>query len=266
MEVAMRFAAWTAVLSAHLAHAQGVASVSVNWTSVQRPLISVVAFQTVVNPVTTRESPYHDAVYEKIAALGAPFQRYVPWLPYPRLGIAELEQPSHDGLCGFVNSGGAGNIWSTTLDCGAQGAGTIDGVTFANYGLPTGFCDKLEASPSCSRDVSDIVAAACVGKSACTLVSNDETFGPAPCSGSRLAVEVTCSIKSVTTFTYWNFDLLDEGMIDFLTAANSSGRTAIPNFRCARVCARVCIECSSCNFLSPPFPLLAGFLPSQHHS
>ena len=166
-----------------------------------------------------------------IAALGAPFQRYVPWLPYPRLGIAELERPSHAGLCGFVNSAGAGNVWSTTLDCGAQGAGLIDGVTFASYGLPTGFCDNLTASPSCNRDVSSLVSAACVGKASCTLVSNDETFGPSPCNNSRLAVEVTCSIKSVTTFTYWDFKLLDEGMLDFLTAANSTGRTAIPNFR-----------------------------------
>ena len=77
----------------------------------------------VVNPVTQRESPYHDQVYQKIADLQAPFQRYVPWLPYPRLGVAELEPPSNGTMCGFVNSGGAGNIWSTTLDCGAQSAG-----------------------------------------------------------------------------------------------------------------------------------------------
>ena len=52
-------------------------TIVVNWTSVIRPLQTVAGFQTVVNPVTARESPYHDAVYEKIAALGAPYQRYV---------------------------------------------------------------------------------------------------------------------------------------------------------------------------------------------
>ena len=84
------------------------ATVQVSWSSVVRPLQTTVAFQvsstrgarslpgadttragamtrppaqTVVNPVTCRESPYHDAVYEKIASLGAPYQRYVPWLP-----------------------------------------------------------------------------------------------------------------------------------------------------------------------------------------
>ena len=201
-----------------------------NAASPPSPLLYYAAFQTVVNPVTCRESPYHDQVYEKIASLGAPYQRYVPWLPYPRLGIAELERPSHGGLCGFVNSGGAGNIWSTTLDCGAQGAGVIDGVVFANYGQPTGYCTSLKAAPACSKDVSATVAAACVGKAACTLLSSDATFGAAPCAGSRLAVEVTCSNKSQTTFTYWDFTKPDEGMLDFLQAANSSGRTTIPNF------------------------------------
>jgi hypothetical protein len=133
-------------------------------------------------------------------------------------------------MCGFVNSGGAGNIWSTTLDCGKYGAGTIDSVVFADYGQPTGFCNALKPTATCTKDVSATVAAACVGKASCTLLSDDATFGTSPCGGNRLAVEVTCSDKSVDTFTYWDFEKLDEGMIDFLTAADSSNRTSIPNF------------------------------------
>ena len=216
-------------LSAALAVAQAqTTTVSVSWTSTVKTLNTVAAFQTVVNPVTSRESPYHDAVYDKIATLGAPYQRYVPWLPYPRMGIAELERPSHGGLCGFVNSGGPANLWSTTLDCGARGAGTIDAVVFADYGLPTGYCNNLTASKTCTKDVRAIVEAACVGKASCTLLSSDATFGAAPCSGNRLAVEVTCSNKTIETFTYWDFALLDEGMSDFLRAANCSSRTCIP--------------------------------------
>ena len=145
------------------------------------------------------------------------------------MGIAELEPPSHGGLCGFVNSGGPGNIWSTTLDCGSRGAGTIDSVVFADYGLPKGFCNALQAG-SCTKDVKAAVAAACVGKAACTLLSSDATFGAAPCGGNRLAVEVTCSNKAVSTFTYWNFDIPDQGMQDFLTSGNSDERFTIPNF------------------------------------
>ena len=68
-----------ALALAALAAAQPPATVTVNWTSRLAPLRTVAAFQTVVNPVTTRESPYHDAVYEKISSLGAPFQRYGEW-------------------------------------------------------------------------------------------------------------------------------------------------------------------------------------------
>ncbi len=152
-----------------------------------------------------------------------------PWLPYAKLGIVELEPPSQGGLCGFVNSGGASNIWSTTLDCGSRGAGTIDSIVFADYGQPTGYCNSLTAG-KCTKDVRTAVAAACVGKAACTLLSSDATFGTSPCSSNRLAVEVTCSNKALNKFTYYDFEKADEGMIDFLTAADSSNRTTIPNF------------------------------------
>ena len=206
------------------------ADIIVQWDSIIRPLKTSPAFQTVVNPVTSRESPYHDQVYDKIAKLGAPYQRYVPWLPYPRMGIAELEPPSTGSMCGFVNSGGQGNIWSTTLDCGKYGAGTIDSVVFADYGKATGFCNALKSDSKCTKDVSAAVSSACVGKASCTLLSSDETFGASPCGGNRLAVEVTCSNKAVKTFTYWDFEIPDQGMVDFLTAANSSSRSTIPNF------------------------------------
>ena len=127
-------------------------------------------------------------------------------LPYPRMGIAELERPSHGGLCGFVNSGGPSGIWSTSLDCGGRGAGTIDSVIFADYGLPSGYCNALTSNASCTKDVRSVVTAACVGKAACSLTSNDATFGQAPCDGNRLAVEITCSNKAVATFTYWCVD------------------------------------------------------------
>ena len=217
--------------SAAAATPPGTSSIAVSWGAALRPLRTAAGFQTVVNPVTTRESPYHDAVYAKIAALGAPYQRYVPWLPYPRLGIAALEPPTAAGeLCAFVNSGGPGNLWSASLDCGAQGAGVIDGIVFADYGLSTGFCGALAPAPACTTDVRAAVAALCVGKAACSFLSSDEVLGAAPCAGVRLAVQATCSNKSVTTMTSWDFAKLDEGMLDFLAAADSANRTAIPNF------------------------------------
>lgn len=216
----------------YLVASQPSSVISVDWTATLRALRTTTGFQLVVNPVTTRESPYHDQVYEMISSLGSEYQRYVPWLPYPRLGIAELERPSHGGLCGFVNSGGTApntSIWSTTLDCGKYGAGTIDNVVFADYGQPSGYCNSLKAG-ACTKDVTAVVRAACVGKASCTLLSSDATFGASPCSGNRLAVEVTCSNKAVTTFTSWDFDELDKGMLDFLAAADAANRSSIPNF------------------------------------
>ena len=74
----MRVALWAAAFAGSAA---AQSTIEVSWGSSVRPLQTTVAFQTVVNPVTCRESPYHDAVYDKISSLGAPYQRYVPWLP-----------------------------------------------------------------------------------------------------------------------------------------------------------------------------------------
>ena len=35
----------------------------------------------------------HDRVFQALHELGADYVRYVPWLPYPKLGVAELEPP-----------------------------------------------------------------------------------------------------------------------------------------------------------------------------
>ena len=48
--------------------------VNVDWSTTLHPLKTVAGFQTVVNPLTSRESPIHDAVYASIAALGAEYQ------------------------------------------------------------------------------------------------------------------------------------------------------------------------------------------------
>ena len=35
----------------------------------------------------------HDNAFKSLHDLGADYVRYVPWLPYPKLGVAELEPP-----------------------------------------------------------------------------------------------------------------------------------------------------------------------------
>ncbi|KAA6462179.1 glycosyl hydrolase family 39 [Acidobacteria bacterium AB60] len=41
-----------------------------------------------------RGSPIHDGSFAALKSLGADYVRYVPWLPYPRIAVAELERPT----------------------------------------------------------------------------------------------------------------------------------------------------------------------------
>jgi hypothetical protein len=70
--------------------------ITVNWTAERTPLTTIPTLQVVVNPLLRRGSPIHDAAFANLKALGADYVRYVPWHPYPRLAVAELEMPTSD--------------------------------------------------------------------------------------------------------------------------------------------------------------------------
>ncbi|MGA2382593.1 MAG: glycosyl hydrolase family 39 [Gemmatimonadales bacterium] len=70
--------------------------VKVDWTSIQMVSRTTATLQVVVNPPLRRGSAIHDRVFAELQNLGADYVRYVPWLPYPRLAVAELEPPSGD--------------------------------------------------------------------------------------------------------------------------------------------------------------------------
>jgi len=77
-----------------LAAAQGDAvTVNARWDEVTRVSKTTPTLQVVVNPPLRRGTPIHDRVFQELRDLGAEYVRYVPWLPYPRLGVAELEPP-----------------------------------------------------------------------------------------------------------------------------------------------------------------------------
>jgi hypothetical protein len=48
----------------------------------------------VVNPLLRRGSVIHDRAFTELKSLGADYVRYVPWVPYPRLAVAELDPPT----------------------------------------------------------------------------------------------------------------------------------------------------------------------------
>lgn len=86
-----------AVVSLSVAFASSVAAqkISVTWGNVERVSKTTPTLQVVVNPPLRRGSKIHDRVFADLGKLGADYVRYVPWLPYPKLGVAELEPPAN---------------------------------------------------------------------------------------------------------------------------------------------------------------------------
>lgn len=68
--------------------------ISVDWAHSTRTMHTTPTLQVVVNPMLRRGSPIHDAAFASLRELGADYVRYVPWLPYPRLAVAELTPPT----------------------------------------------------------------------------------------------------------------------------------------------------------------------------
>jgi hypothetical protein len=71
--------------------------IAVNWSAKRTPPLKTAAtLQVVVNPLLRRGASMHDPAFANLKALGADYVRYVPWHPYPRLAVAELEPPTQE--------------------------------------------------------------------------------------------------------------------------------------------------------------------------
>ncbi len=69
------------------------AKLSVRWDTVVRTSQTTPTLQVVVNPLLRRGSRIHERAFRWLKDMQADYVRYVPWLPYPRLGVAELRAP-----------------------------------------------------------------------------------------------------------------------------------------------------------------------------
>ena len=83
-------------------NAQTNSPVKVNWDHSIMTVKSTPTLQVVVNPMLRRGSKIHDQAFDAVKQLQADYVRYVPWLPYPKLAVAELEPPTkrekHPGI------------------------------------------------------------------------------------------------------------------------------------------------------------------------
>jgi hypothetical protein len=77
-------------------YAQSSPVIDIHWDAVSQVSKTTPTLQVVVNPPLRRGSSIHDAVFRALHDLGADYVRYVPWLPYPRLAVAELEPGAWD--------------------------------------------------------------------------------------------------------------------------------------------------------------------------
>jgi hypothetical protein len=88
-----RLAVLAVVLLGSYAWAQAP-QLTIHWDKTTVVSQTVPTLQVVVNPPLRPGEPLGAAAYKAVKELGADYVRYVPWLPYPKLAVAELEPPT----------------------------------------------------------------------------------------------------------------------------------------------------------------------------
>jgi len=70
-------------------------TLKVDWSAKQKELKTIPTLQVVVNAKLRRGSAIHKQAFEALEKLQCDYVRFCPWFPYPRLGVAELEEPKN---------------------------------------------------------------------------------------------------------------------------------------------------------------------------
>jgi Glycosyl hydrolases family 39 len=86
----LSFAIWIGTLAVA---ANAEAKIEVNWNKAELISKTSATLQVVVNPPLHHGTTVSTNAYKALRELGADYVRYVPWLPYPKLAVAELEPP-----------------------------------------------------------------------------------------------------------------------------------------------------------------------------
>ncbi|RWX60187.1 glycosyl hydrolase family 39 [Mesorhizobium sp. M4B.F.Ca.ET.089.01.1.1] len=70
-------------------------TVSADWQTTERVSKTTPSLQVAVNPFFRRGNIIGENAYKTLRELGTDYVRYIPWLPYPKLVVAELEPPTN---------------------------------------------------------------------------------------------------------------------------------------------------------------------------
>jgi hypothetical protein len=76
--------------------AEKAKAIHINWDKTVIVSKSTPTLQVVTNPMLNPGSPIHDGAFAALKMLGADYVRFVPWLPYPKIAVAELQPPTAD--------------------------------------------------------------------------------------------------------------------------------------------------------------------------
>ncbi len=69
-------------------------AVQMDWSKITLTSRTTPTLQEVPNPPLRPGNPVHDGALGALHDLGADYVRFCPWIPYPRLSVAELEPPT----------------------------------------------------------------------------------------------------------------------------------------------------------------------------
>jgi hypothetical protein len=89
-----RITAALIMMAAGTLNGQQSVQITIHWDKTTVVSRTTPTLQVVVNPPLRHGEPLSIAAYQAVKELGADYVRFVPWLPYPRLGVAELEPPT----------------------------------------------------------------------------------------------------------------------------------------------------------------------------
>jgi hypothetical protein len=68
-------------------------TIAINWNDTILVSKTTATLQLVENPMVRPGSPIHKNTFQALKELGADYVRYVPWFPYPKMAVAELQPP-----------------------------------------------------------------------------------------------------------------------------------------------------------------------------
>lgn len=72
-------------------------SITVDWKQVIIESRTTTTLQEVVNPMLLRNSSIHNNALNSLQSIAADYVRFVPWFPYPKLSVPEIDAPVTNG-------------------------------------------------------------------------------------------------------------------------------------------------------------------------